>query len=168
MLALKLAHVLDVLQFVGDKGVVRVTLAVDESKDSSAVLPAVLAGEPTRRLGKEHHHEEEEEGGDHLKTPWDTPSSSVVADGVVIANEGAAVGDVVHDENAPGDGPLLHTNEATTLGGRRDFGNVDGDLSRLDTDGDTVDDTGDNEHTNVLGGTGESGTNDPGVTAVSK
>lgn len=161
MLALKLAHVLDVLQLVGNKGVVRISLAVDESEHSMAVLPAVLAGEPTRRLGKQHHHEEEEEGGDHLETPWDTPGGSVVLEGVLLANEGAAVGNVVHDEDTPGNGPLLHTNEATTLGGGRDFGNVDGDLSRLDTDGETVDDTGDNEHANVLGSTRESRTNDP-------
>lgn len=167
MLTLKLAHVLDVLQLVGNKGVVRISLAVNESKHGTAVLPAVLTGEPTRGLGKKHHHEEEEEGGDHLEAPWDTPGGSVVLDRVLLANEGAAVGDVVHDEDTPGNGPLLHTDEATTLGGGRDFGNVDGDLSRLDTDGETVDDTGDNEHTNVLGGTRESRTNDPGTCIIS-
>lgn len=159
--ALKLAHVLDVLQFVGDKRVVRITLAVHEGQHGTAVLPAVLAGEPTRRLGQKHHHEEEEEGGDHLEAPWDTPRGSVVLERVLLANEGAAVGDVVHDEDAPGDGPLLHADETTTLGRRRDFGNVDGDLGRFDTDGETVDDTGDDEHANILRGTGESGTNDP-------
>lgn len=167
MRTLKLAHVLDVLQLVGNKGVVGISLAMDESEHGTAVLPAVLAGEPTRRLGKQHHHEEEEEGGDHLETPWDTPGGGVVLEGVLLANEGAAVGDVVHDEDTPGNGPLLHTDEATSLGGGGDFGNVDGDLSRLDTDGETVDDTGDNEHANVLGGTREGRTNDPEKTPVS-
>ena len=49
--ALKLAHVLDILEFVRDEGMVRITLAVDEGENGLAIFPSVLAGEPTRRFG---------------------------------------------------------------------------------------------------------------------
>lgn len=159
--ALKFAHVLDILKLVRDKRVVGVALAVNEGENSVAILPAVFAGEPARGLGERHHHEEEEDGGDHLQGPWDTPVGGAVVVPLVLANLGTAVGDVVHDENTPGNGPLLETNEATALGGRRDLGNVDWDLGGFDTDRDTVDDTGKDEHALVLCGGAENGADDP-------
>lgn len=41
------------------------------------------------------------------------------------------------------------------------FSNVDRNLSRADTDGETVDDTADNQHGNVLSGTDKDRTNAP-------
>lgn len=72
------------------------------------------------------------------------------------------VGDIlVHDKNTPSDSPLLGANETTTLRGRRNFRNIDRDLSRLDTDTETVDDTSGNEHAHILRSTDNDGTDDP-------
>lgn len=54
----------------------------------------------------------EEDGREHLKSPWHSPCLGAL-------HEGAAIGDVVHDQNTPGDSPLLRTDDSTTLGGRR-------------------------------------------------
>lgn len=84
--ALELAHLLDFLQFAQDEGRVDVAFAVDEGEDVVAVFPAVLSGQPTRRLGERDHAEEEQDGGDHLEGPGDTESLGAI-------EEGAAVGD---------------------------------------------------------------------------
>lgn len=62
---------------------------------------------------------------------------------------------------------MLETNEAATLGGRRNFGNVNRNLSRLDTDRKAVDHTTDNEHPFANGRATEDRTNDP-ITEVRK
>lgn len=159
--ALKLAHVLDVLQLIGDKGVVRVTLAMNEAENVAGFLPAVFACKPARRLRERDHENEKKSSGEHLETPRKTPSSCAVVIGLVVANERGAVGNVEHDENAPGNGPLLEANEATTFGRWRKLSNVDGDLSRFNTDRETVDDTANDEHANVDGTSADSRTNDP-------
>lgn len=56
--ALKLAHVLDVLQFVGNERMVWITLAVDKSQNIPALFPPIFAGKPSWRFREEHHHEE--------------------------------------------------------------------------------------------------------------
>lgn len=161
MAALKLAHVLNVLQFVLDKRMVGVALAVDEAENLASFLPAIVASQPARGLGKRHHEEEEQEGRDHLETPGDAPVGSGVVGDVVASDEGAAVRNVVHDENTPSNRPLLEANEATTFGRGRNLSNVDSNLSRLDTDTDTIDDATDDEHANVLSSTAEDRTDDP-------
>ena len=103
VVALKLAHVLDILQFFIHKWAVGVALAMHKRKNSMTVLPAILAGEPTRRLREEAHSDEEEDGWNHLETPWNTECGGAV-------DEGAAVGDIEHNQDAPGDGPLLSSN----------------------------------------------------------
>lgn len=81
-----------------------------------------LSGEPARRLGHEEDTEKQDDGRDHLQRPWDPESLSAVE---VATSEGH----VVHDEDTPGDGPLLSTNNTTSLGRRGKFGNIDGNLS---------------------------------------
>lgn len=68
-----------------------------------------------------------------------------------------------HDHDTPGDSPLLCADETTTLGGWSQFGDVDGDLSRTDTDRETVDDAPDDEHSDVLGSASDGRTDAPGV-----
>ena len=60
-----------------------------------------------------------------------------------------------HDHDTPGDGPLLAANETATLGRRRNLRDVDRDLSRADTNGQTVDDTTHNQHGDVLSRTSD-------------
>ncbi len=47
VVALKFAHVLDILQFAHDKRRIGVAVAVDECENGVAIFPAVLAGQPT-------------------------------------------------------------------------------------------------------------------------
>ena len=74
VVALELAHVLDILELSGNEGAVRVAFAVDEGENGMAIFPAVLASQPPRRFGQEDHAEEETDGRDHLKSPWDAES----------------------------------------------------------------------------------------------
>lgn len=48
---LKFAHVFDIAEFIGDKGVVRIAFAMDESEHLVAFFPAILASEPSGGLG---------------------------------------------------------------------------------------------------------------------
>lgn len=68
---------------------------------------------------------------------------------------------LVHDQNTPGDGPLLGADETTTLGGRRKLRDVDRDLSGLNSDTETVDNTSGDEHTHVLGSADNNGADNP-------
>lgn len=70
-------------------------------------------------------------------------------------------GDVEHDHNAPGDGPLLRTNETASLCRWRHLRDVDWHLSGADTDAEAVDDTTDDEHGNVLCSRDDDAANDP-------
>ena len=56
---------------------------------------------------------------------------------------------------------MLETDEATTLGWGRNLGNVDRDLGGLDTNGETVDNTTNNKHTDILRGADKDRTNHP-------
>jgi hypothetical protein len=56
---------------------------------------------------------------------------------------------------------LLRADHTSTLTGGSQLGDVDGDLSRTDTDRETVDEATDDEHTDVLGSADEDGTDDP-------
>lgn len=155
ILALKLAVRLDLLVLLRNPRVVRIAFAVGHSEDIEAVLPAVLAREPTWRLREEHHTEKEKDSWNHLESPWSTEGASA-------ADERATVGDIEHDHNTPGNGPLLGADETATLRGGRNFGDVDRDLSRLNTDRETVDNAADDQHWNVLRRGHDDATNDPG------
>lgn len=62
---------------------------------------------------------------------------------------------LVHDEDTPGDGPLLNTNKSTTFRRRGQFTDIDGDLGRFNSNRQTVDDAPNDQHADVLGGTTE-------------
>ena len=76
--AFELTHILDVLQFEGDEGAVRVAVPMHERQHAVAVFPAVLAREPARRFWQPHHGEEETDRRDHLEGPGDTEGGRVV------------------------------------------------------------------------------------------
>jgi hypothetical protein len=158
----KLADILNLLQLRRHKRMVRIPLPMHKRQHSVTIFPAVLAREPARRLGKQDHHAAQEEGGQHLQAPGDAPRGSAVVVRPVAADEGAAVGHVVHDEDAPGDGPLLEADEAAALRGRGDLGDVDGDLGGLDAHAEAVDHAADAEHGDVLGRGADDGADDPG------
>lgn len=71
------------------------------------------------------------------------------------------IGSAHHDQNAPGDGPLLGSDNTSALGGRSQLGDVDRDLGGADADRDAVDEATDNQHADILCGTRDDGTNDP-------
>ena len=90
VVALEFAHVFDILQFFCHERAVRVTFTVHEGENGVAVLPAVFACEPARRLGEEAHSDEEKDCWDHLQSPWEAECGRAI-------DEGAAIGDVEHD-----------------------------------------------------------------------
>jgi hypothetical protein len=55
----------------------------------------------------------------------------------------------------------LRSYNTTAAGGRSEFRDVDRDLSGADTDGETIDEATNDEHADVLGGTGNDGTDNP-------
>jgi hypothetical protein len=61
----------------------------------------------------------------------------------------------------PGDGPLLKTDELSSLAWRRNFRNVDRNLGRADANTEAVDYTADDEHGDVLRGADDDASNDP-------
>ena len=89
-----------------------------------------------------------------MQAPGDTESSNAI-------DVRATVGDVVHDENTPGDGPLLSADDTATGGWGSKLGDIDGDLSRANTNSIAVDETADNKHANVLGSTRNDGADAP-------
>jgi hypothetical protein len=84
---LKLAHVLDVLQFEVHEWTIGIAFAVYENKNGVAFFPSIFACEPAGRLGEEHHGEEEADGGDHLDAPWDAKCCCVIVVGVLAADK---------------------------------------------------------------------------------
>lgn len=74
---------------------------------------------------------------------------------------GSLVNILIHDQDTPGNGPLLQTKEAAALGRRRQFADVYGDLGRLDTNRQTVENTADDQHANVLRRTAKNRPNYP-------
>lgn len=125
-----------------------------QGQDSIGLFPAIVASEPTRGLWQEHEADCEDDSGDHLKGPWNAECLRAI-------KESAAIRDVVHDQDTPGNRPLLTSDDSTTLGRRRKFGDVDWDLGGADTNRNTVDETANDEHADVLGGAGDDGTDNP-------
>ena len=68
-----------------------------------------------------------------------------------------------HNQDPPGDGPLLGTYEPTTFGRRGDLGDVDGNLGGLNADTEPVDDATDDQHSNVLRRANEDRADDPDI-----
>lgn len=68
---------------------------------------------------------------------------------------------LVQDQDTPGDGPLLQADQASTLGGRHALADVNWYLCGLDTDTNTVDDSSDDQHGNVLRCADDDGADDP-------
>lgn len=101
---------------------------MQQGKSVDGLLPALLSSQPTGGFGEERQSGEQDEGRDSLNTPGDAER------GGALNALGAAVGDQVHDENTPFDGPLLDTDDATTDAGGGKFGEVDADLGGSDTD----------------------------------
>ena len=69
---------LDVFQLVLNEWAIGITLAVNQSQDSVALFPSVLASEPARRLWHEDHEAEQENGGQHLDAPSEIESQLTV------------------------------------------------------------------------------------------
>lgn len=173
IVSFKFAKVFNLLKFCSNKWMIQVTLGMNQCEDIVTIFPSILTCEPTGRLGQKDnltrsvsifasgrqktYAKEEENGGQHLKTPWDTKGSRT-------RDKGATVGDVKHDQNTPGNGPLLSADNTATFTGRRQFGDIDRNLSRADTDSKTIDKTTNDKHANVLRGANDGGTNDPDET----
>ena len=173
IVALELAHVLDVLELSGNEGAVRIAFTVDEGQNGMAIFPAVFASQPSRRFGQEKHAEEEADGWDHLKSPWN-------AESLWSVEEGASVGDAVccqntwvchlshigrysleHNQNSPGDCPLLRADQASPLTRRSQFRDIHRDLGRANTHTYSIQDPPDNKHPNVLRRGNDNGTHNP-------
>ena len=152
--AFEFANVFNVLEFLGDEGAVWVTFAVDEGEHGMAVFPAIFAREPARGFGEEAHADEEKDGRDHLDTPRDAECGGAV-------DFRAAVGNVEHDHDAPGDSPLLSPDQTASLAWWSQFRDVYRDLGRADADAETVYEAADDQHSDVLGGTDDDGADDP-------
>lgn len=69
--------------------------------------------------------------------------------------------DIEHNHDAPSNGPLLSTDETTTLGWWSNLRDVDRDLSRAYTDAEAVDDATDDQHWDVLRSRHNDAANDP-------
>lgn len=82
----------DFVELANDKGTVRITMTVGESKHCTSLLPAVLRCQPARRLGEEDHAEEEQDGGDHLQSPGSTEGTSAVDEATAVADIEPEVG----------------------------------------------------------------------------
>ena len=63
-----------------------------------------------------------------MESPWNTECGRAV-------DEGAAIGNVEHNQDTPGDGPLLSSDDAATLTRRCQFGNVHRHLRQLELTG---------------------------------
>ena len=66
-----------------------------------------------------------------------------------------------HYQDPPRDRPLLSSDEPTTFAWRGELGDVDRDLGRTDANADTVDESANNEHSDILGSTDENRSHAP-------
>jgi len=131
-----------------------VPTGVQASQHVEGLLPAVLGSQPSGGLGEEEQRDEEDAAGDGLQTPRQ-------AEGGRALDERAAVGDEVHDQDAPLDGPLLDPDDAATGVLWRQFGEVDGCLGRRYADAEAVDHTADDEMADVLRAAADHTAHDP-------
>lgn len=120
-----------------------------------ALFPSVVVREPSRGLREEEEHAEQDSARDTLDAPCNAERSRA------FDATDAAVRDEVHDEDAPFDGPLLDTDNASTCLCRGQLSEVDQTLRTRDTNGNATDDTSSNEMTDVLSRALQYGTDDP-------
>ena len=99
--------------------------------------------EPTGALWEERHTGAEYNGRDHLQAPWDTEGRDAV-------DVGAAELYKILEQDTPGDGPLLERHHAATDSGCRNFCLVDWDDGACQADGESGDDTPNDEHAPIL------------------
>lgn len=145
IVTLKLAHVSDLCQLDLDELIVQVALGVDQGEDVVAFVPSVLSGKPARRFRQEEKPNEQTQRGQHLQAPGHTEGG----DAIDIAG---SIGDIEHDHDTPRDRPLLGAHHPAALARRRQFGDVDRNLRRADSDGQAVDEAAHDEHADVLRG----------------
>lgn len=145
LLALKVHLSLDFLVFQDNKLIAFISFAVQICQNLKCLLLSTMVDEPPRRFGEESHAYREDDGGDHLEGPWD-------AEGCDAVNIGAAELNEILNEDTPCDGPLLKRDNAATDSRGGDFGLIQGNDGRGETDGDTGNDTSSYEHTAVLVG----------------
>lgn len=139
------AHLLlDFLKFENDELILLIAAAMQVGQNLECFRFPVFVHEPTRRLGEEQHARRKDDGRNHLETPRNSERRDTL-------DVRAAELDKVLDQDTPCDRPLLKRDHAPTDGGCGDFGLVDGDDGGCETNGDTRDDTADNEHAAVLG-----------------
>lgn len=99
--------------------------------------------EPTGTLWEEHHTGAEDDSRDHLEAPGNAERRDAV-------DVRAAKLYKILKQDTPCDGPLLERNHTATDGGCRNFCLVDWDNGASQADGESRDDTPDDEHTTVL------------------
>jgi len=73
-------------------------------------------------FGEEEQSEKQDDSRNHLQAPRDAERRWAIC-------EAAPIGDIEHDQNTPGDGPLLCTNDTASLARRRQLGDVHGNYA---------------------------------------
>ena len=89
-----------------------------------------------------------------METPWHAECRGAL-------DEGATIGDVKHDHDAPCYSPLLSANKTTSLRWWSHFRDVDRNLSTADANGKTIDDSASDQLSDVLCCCGDDTANDP-------
>lgn len=143
-LALVLKLLLDLAKLVLDIGVVLGQVA-ELGENGAALLPAVLASEPTGRLGAEEHADDEQDSGDTLNGERDDVLGRIleVLVGAVVDPEG--------NHHAGDDEELVQTGEETTNGTGRILRDVEGVDRRGGTDTETGEEATDEDGGKVGG-----------------
>ena len=93
---LEFDHIADLFQFLLDVRVVDVSITMEQREGALGFFPTAVLREPTRGAGKEHESQAQQRAGKHLKTPGN-------AEGRGALDEAAAIGNVEHDHDTPGD-----------------------------------------------------------------
>lgn len=86
ILALELAHLLDLLVLADNKGRIRIALPVNQGKNRETLLPTILASQPTGRLGQNHQAKEQQYSRNHLQAPWDAEGCSAIYEAASVGN----------------------------------------------------------------------------------
>lgn len=134
--------------------IVPVAFGVDSGKNAKALFPALLSSQPARRFREKNKSSKQNKSRNGL----DAPSN---AEGRRSSNASATVRDQEHDQDTPFDRPLLDTDDAAADPSRCQLGEVDADLGRCDTDGETADDAAGDEVADVLRTALDGGSDDP-------
>jgi hypothetical protein len=100
------------------KGGVSIAFCMNRGENYLGFFLPVITSKVTRRLGRKEQTNAEEDSRDRLKAPWDPEGGSTL-------HEGSPIADVEDHDHAPGQGPLLSSNDTTTLAGRSQFGHLD-------------------------------------------